>query len=76
MPFFSKSPTPDLGIVEFVALMAALTSLTALSIDAVLPAFTQIAKDLSVQNSNDTQFIISALFLGLSLGQFIFGAGF
>ncbi|SDR48169.1 multidrug effflux MFS transporter [Pseudovibrio sp. Tun.PSC04-5.I4] len=69
----SKTAGDGLGTVEFVALMAALTSLTALSIDAVLPAFSQIGRDLNVINLNNTQLIISALFLGLSLGQFIFG---
>lgn len=69
----SKPSASELGVAEFVALMAALTSLTALSIDAVLPAFTVITRDLQVQNANDIQFIISALFLGLTLGQFVFG---
>ncbi len=63
----------NLGTAEFVALMATLTSLTALSIDAVLPAFSVIKNDLNVQNPNNIQLIISALFLGLSLGQFLFG---
>ncbi|KZL19885.1 Bicyclomycin resistance protein [Pseudovibrio axinellae] len=68
-----KTAGASLGPVEFVALMASLTSLTALSIDAVLPAFSVITKDLKLENPNNIQFIISALFLGLSLGQFIFG---
>ncbi|KZK98713.1 MULTISPECIES: multidrug effflux MFS transporter [unclassified Pseudovibrio] len=68
-----KTAGASLGTVEFVALMATLTSLTALSIDAVLPAFSVIGKDLNVGNSNNVQLIISALFLGLSLGQFVFG---
>ncbi len=68
-----KTAGASLGTVEFVALMATLTSLMALSTDAVLPAFTIIGKDLNVQNPNNVQFIIFALFLGLSVGQFIFG---
>jgi len=58
---------------EFVSLMAMLTSLVALSIDAMLPALTDIGSDLGVQRPNDNQLIISALFLGFAVGQLIYG---
>jgi len=58
---------------EFVALMAMMMSLTALSIDAMLPALTQIGEDLKVIDPNDNQLIISMLFLGLSFGQLFYG---
>jgi DHA1 family bicyclomycin/chloramphenicol resistance-like MFS transporter len=48
-------------------------SLTALSIDAMLPALPQIGSDLSVQNTNDRQLVVSVLFLGLAIGQLFFG---
>ena len=48
-------------------------SLTALSIDAMLPALPQIGSDLNVQNSNTRQLVISTIFLGLALGQLFFG---
>ena len=48
-------------------------SLTALSIDAMLPALPQIGTDLSVQNTNDRQLVVSVLFLGLAIGQLFFG---
>jgi len=48
-------------------------SLTALSIDAMLPALPQIGSDLSVQNTNDRQLVVSVLFLGLAFGQLFFG---
>ncbi len=38
-------------IVEFVALMALLTSLVALSIDAMLPALSEIGTDLGVTST-------------------------
>ena len=59
--------------VEFVIIVSLMMSLTALSIDVMLPALTQIGTDLSVQNPNDRQLIVSILFLGLALGQLFFG---
>jgi DHA1 family bicyclomycin/chloramphenicol resistance-like MFS transporter len=48
-------------------------ALTALSIDAMLPALSQIAADLQAPNANDRQLVISLLFLGLAVGQLFFG---
>ena len=47
---------------EFIALMALLISLVALSIDAMLPALPAIGRDLGVQNPNDSQLVLSVLF--------------
>jgi len=58
---------------EFVALMASLMSLVALSIDAVLPALEQIGISIGIKQSNDTQLLITMIFLGLGFGQLIFG---
>lgn len=66
----AQSPIPFL---EFVALMASMTALTALSIDAMLPALGQIAQDLGAARANDSQLVISLIFFGLGLGQIIFG---
>lgn len=63
----------SLRTIEFVPLAALLMSLVALSVDAMLPALPVIGQDLGVQRSNDTQFVISALFIGLAIGQLIFG---
>lgn len=59
--------------VEFVILMAMMMSLTAFSIDAMLPTLPQIGSDLNVQNANSRQLVISTIFLGLALGQLFFG---
>ncbi len=64
---------PVLGFVESIALMALLISLTALSIDTMLPALPRIGRDLGVQYANDIQLIVSLLILGLSFGQLVFG---
>ena len=58
---------------EFVSLVALLMSLVALAIDAMLPALPAIGRDLGVPRPNDTQFVITSLFLGLGLGQMLFG---
>jgi DHA1 family bicyclomycin/chloramphenicol resistance-like MFS transporter len=62
-----------LSETEFIPLMALLTALDALSIDAMLPALSQIGHDLAVTNANDVQFVIGAMFLGMTLGQMIGG---
>ncbi len=61
------------GLVEFVTLMAIMTSLLALSIDAMLPALPQIGAELGVENENHTQLVVSTLFLGFAVGQILFG---
>ncbi|MCP4485891.1 MAG: multidrug effflux MFS transporter [Gammaproteobacteria bacterium] len=61
------------GFVEFIILIAFIVSLVALSIDAMLPALPDIAAELQFSNPNDSHFIISMLFVGMSFGQIIFG---
>ena len=58
---------------EFVALMAFSMSMVALSIDAMLPAFPDMARDLQVSGANDIQLVISLLFTGLAFGQLFYG---
>jgi len=67
------NPTARLPFAEFIVLMSLLTSVVALSIDMMLPALPIIAQDLSVADTNDTQLVISAVFLGMGLGQLAFG---
>ena len=64
---------PPLPFAEFVALMACMTAMVALSIDAMLPALATIAQDLGAQRANDSQLIVSLIFLGLSIGQIFYG---
>jgi DHA1 family bicyclomycin/chloramphenicol resistance-like MFS transporter len=58
---------------EFVALMAFLMSNVALSIDAILPALPNIGEALQVADANNLQLIIIMIFLGLGLGEVVFG---
>ncbi|MFQ3235162.1 MAG: DHA1 family bicyclomycin/chloramphenicol resistance-like MFS transporter [Paraglaciecola sp.] len=64
---------PALGLVEFVALMAMMTSLVALSIDAMLPALNQIAVELDISDPQKTHLIVSLFFIGMALGQLYYG---
>ena len=67
-----KQPT-TIAFGEFVALMAVMTSLIALTIDAILPVMPLIGSALDVSDSNDLQWLIMAVFLGLSVGQLFYG---
>jgi len=58
---------------ESVALIAMMMSLAALSIDAMLPALPVIGRELGVQQENTNQLVISLLFLGMSVGQILYG---
>ncbi|WP_394183067.1 multidrug effflux MFS transporter [Marinomonas posidonica] len=59
--------------VEFITLFALMMSLTALTTDAMLPAFSFIAQDLAIDNYQHTQWIISAMILGMVFGEITFG---
>lgn len=69
------NPTNSSGLRfgEFVSLVAFMTALVALSIDAILPALDVIGRDLRAGDENERQLVISALFLGLALAQIIYG---
>lgn len=58
---------------EFVPLIALMMSLVALATDAMLPALPAIGQDLGAPRRNDVQFVITALLLGLALGQIVLG---
>jgi MFS transporter, DHA1 family, multidrug resistance protein len=62
-----------IGMVEFIALMAALTSIVALSIDVMLPALPAIGEALGVAEANDRQAVITVFALGFGLSQLAFG---
>jgi DHA1 family bicyclomycin/chloramphenicol resistance-like MFS transporter len=67
----NKAQGPRLS--EFVSLMALMMSLVALSIDAMLPALADIGRDLGTTDANQPQLVVSVLFLGLALGQIVYG---
>ena len=59
--------------VEFVALMAALMSIAALAIDALLPALDVIGLAINTSKLANNQLLITMIFLGLGIGPIIFG---
>lgn len=66
----ANTPIP----AAFVTLMALLLALSALSIDTIIPAMANIAESYSITNANDAQLLISAVLLGIAIGQLLFGA--
>lgn len=59
--------------LEFIALMAFLMSNVALSIDAILPALTDIGASIQNTDVTNLQLIITMIFFGLGTGELIFG---
>ncbi|MEM1384000.1 MAG: multidrug effflux MFS transporter [Pseudomonadota bacterium] len=59
-----------LGLLAFLAMM---TSVVAMTIDAVLPALDAISADLGFRTANDRQLVVLLVFAGLGLAQLIFG---
>lgn len=58
---------------QFVALMAALMSIVALAIDALLPAISHIGLAIGSVDPTDNQLLVTMIFLGLGAGQLAFG---
>lgn len=62
-----------IGFAEFVALMASLIAMVALSIDAMLPALDVIGKELNAADDNQPQLVITMFFLGFAFAQLLYG---
>ncbi len=58
---------------EFVAMMAALMALTALSIDVMLPALPQIRDDFRLDDPNTMQLVVTTYVIGFAIGQLFHG---
>ena len=71
--FCSLKPTTKKAQLEFIALMAALMSVTALSIDALLPALGVIGKEIGTVTAADNQLLVTMIFVGLGIGPLVFG---
>lgn len=63
---------PSRSLPELVAGFALLTSLTALSLDAILPGLPAIQAQFAV-STTDTQLVVSMLVLGMVFGELVFG---
>lgn len=68
-----RGERPQPALAEFVALVALQFSLVALSIDAMLPALPAIGAQLRAGAGNQVQLVVSSLFIGLAVGQLLYG---
>jgi MFS transporter, DHA1 family, multidrug resistance protein len=75
MTDFAAAPVPArrLGLPEFTGMLAMLFATIAFSIDAMLPALPQIAGELSPDNVNRAQLILTAFILGMGVGTLFAG---
>ncbi len=68
-----STPRSKISSLEFTLLVALMMSIVAISIDALLPALGIIRTEIPLAYPNQVQLVISALFLGMALGQLICG---
>ncbi|KAA8614254.1 multidrug MFS transporter [Salipiger aestuarii] len=61
------------GRVEFVALLATLFATIAFSIDAMLPALPQIGAELTPEDVNRAQLVVTSFVLGMGIGTLFTG---
>ena len=59
--------------LPFLLFLALMTSVIAMTIDAILPALDGISDDLGFDDPTDRQLIVLAVFAGIGLGQPVFG---
>ena len=69
----APSPHPGMGFPQFVVLMAALMALSAMGIDAMLPALPQIARGFHVAQANQQQLVVTVFLLSFGMAQLFFG---
>jgi DHA1 family bicyclomycin/chloramphenicol resistance-like MFS transporter len=62
-----------LPYTEFIVLISMLMAVTALSIDAMLPANPQITAQFGISRPEDLQLIVNVFFLGFALSQLFYG---
>lgn len=62
-----------MGKVEFIALMAMLVATVAFSIDGMLPALPEMAKELTPDDPNRVQLVIAAFIVGMAFGTLVAG---
>ncbi len=73
MTTITTPPKRSASQVEFIIILSLMMALTALSIDAMLPALGVISGELNITRANNRQLIISLIFFGQAVGQLFFG---
>jgi len=64
----AKSPT-----IEYIILIALISSIVALGTDIMLPALSVIGDELGAPNKNAVHYVVTTFFLGFGLGQLVVG---
>ncbi|MDE3797815.1 multidrug effflux MFS transporter [Sinorhizobium meliloti] len=72
-PIDQAATISGLTKVQFIALMAMLMSINAISIDIMLPGLQEIGASLGVADENHRQYVITAYLLGMGFAQLFFG---
>lgn len=67
----NKTPTPPFA--EYVVILALLVSIGALSTDIMLPALSDIGRELQGGAAHDVHLLVTAFFLGMAAGQLFVG---
>jgi DHA1 family bicyclomycin/chloramphenicol resistance-like MFS transporter len=67
------APRNQLKPVEFVGMLAMLSAIVAFSIDSMLPAIPEIAMQMSPDDPNRAQLVITSFVFGLGIGIFFTG---
>ena len=62
----------NIGKNEFIALLAMITALSALAIDSLIPAVSEISREFSTKEALSGQ-VISIFVLGMAFGEILFG---
>ena len=68
-----SSSTPRLGRLELAALAALLMAMTALAIDIMIPALSDMSSTFALTEPNDRQLTVTAYMVGLAIGQLAYG---
>lgn len=63
----------QMGRSEFIALIAMMMATVAFSVDSMLPALPEIGRELSPDNVNRAQLIITSFVIGMGIGTFFTG---
>src|SRR5215831_10211452 len=58
---------------EFIGLMALLMSMTAMSIDILLPALPEIGAALEIRDASNLPLVVTVFMLGMAIGQLVWG---
>src|SRR5215470_16342380 len=62
-----------LSFREFIGLMALLMSMSAMSIDILLPALPEIGATLGVRDASNLPLVVTVFMLGMAIGQLVWG---